>query len=233
MSFPFSFFCNNKYIYSRREMVAMFTIGMRVTLEMDQNGEKEQYTSKVIEFDRNYLYLTYPSHQRKGTTTYVEDGKPADLSVIGSNNVVYKFSSEILGRKKIKKIPVLYIRIPHSTEVKKIQRRQYVRVESALDVAVYSLDEEKSPLITRSVDISGGGLAVVADSKDRFEPDETVQLTIVLPFNSNRYEYIECSGQVIRYFMDQQHAEPRISVKFTDIQSQNREKIIKFILKNN
>lgn len=81
----------------------MFTIGMRVTLEMDQNGEKEQYTSKVIEFDRNYLYLTYPSHQRKGTTTYVEDGKPADLSVIGSNNVVYKFSSEILGRKRSRK----------------------------------------------------------------------------------------------------------------------------------
>lgn len=102
-------------------------------------------------------------------------------------------------------------------------------MESALDVAVYSLDEEKSPLITRSVDISGGGLAVVADSKDRFEPDETVQLTIVLPFNSNRYEYIECSGTSHSLFMDQQHAEPRISVKFTDIQSQNREKIIKFI----
>lgn len=66
MSFPFSFFCNNKYIYSRREMVAMFTIGMRVTLEMDQNGEKEQYTSKVIEFDRNYLYLTYPSTNVRG-----------------------------------------------------------------------------------------------------------------------------------------------------------------------
>nr|WP_272874448.1 flagellar brake domain-containing protein [Allobacillus saliphilus] len=202
---------------------------MRVTLEMDQNGNKEQHTSKIMEFDRNYLYLTYPSHQRKGTTTYVADGQLADISVVGSNNVVYKFSSEILGRKKIKKIPVLYIRIPHSTEIKKIQRRQYVRVDNVLDVAVYSLEEEKAPLITRSVDISGGGLAVVTDSQDRFKPDETVRLMIVLPFSSDKYEYIESPGKVVRNFLDQKHAEPRMSINFTDIQPNNREKIIKFI----
>lgn len=207
----------------------MFTVGMRITLEMEQHGEREQYTSKLMEYNKKYLFITYPTHSRKSTTAFVPDGEKVFVSIVADNNIVYEFTTEVLGRKRIKKVPVLYLRMPHTSEIRKIQRRQYVRVDSKLDVAVYPAAEHKEPLITRSVDISGGGLAVVAKNDGGFEPGEPVQLTIVLPFKSDHYEYVDCPGEIIRYFTDKHHPDPRISIKFTDIKDEDREKIIKFI----
>src|SRR5690625_4380581 len=207
----------------------MFSVGMPVTIEMNLDGKVQKLTTKIIEFNKKHLFFSYPAHQSTGRTEYLNKGQKIKMSLVGDNNIVYEFNTTILGKKRIKKIPVLFIERPKSEDVKKIQRRNYVRLDTTLDVAIYSTDEEKEPLITRSYDISGGGLAVAADKHNNFKPDESIHITIVLPFKSNNFEYIETPGKVIRYFYGKEESIPKLSIKFTDISEEAREKIIKFI----
>lgn len=79
----------------------------------------------------------------------------------------------------------------------KIQRREYVRVETPVDVAI-QFKNYKYQLVT--ADISAGGLALILKGEVAFNEGDEVDLTVVLPFANGDVKYVMTTAVVVRIF---------------------------------
>ncbi|WP_162297839.1 flagellar brake protein [Halalkalibacillus sediminis] len=209
----------------------MFSVGMKLTIESFKDGEVEdRFQCKLVEYSSKKLFVDYPVNERTGRTALFLEGTELRVSFVGKAGSVYSFPAEILMRKKINQIPTLVFSYPLKENLKKIQRREYVRIDTSLDVAIYSVDENKQPLITRTIDISGGGIAVVSkERKDiNFVSGDKIEITMVLPFQTNDYSYLTISGEIIRHVEQHKDQPPKLTIKFLDLDDDIRERIIKY-----
>ncbi|RPF55754.1 flagellar brake protein [Aquisalibacillus elongatus] len=207
----------------------MFKIGQRLSIETFKDGEvDEQFQCRIVEVSQKTIYIDYPVNERTGRSSLFLDGSEFKVSYVHEDGNVYTFSSEVMERKKIK-IPVLAIHKPNPKDIRKIQRREYVRVDVSLDVAIHPYTEELNPLMTRTIDISGGGVAVVGDGGQlNYQPGDQMKITLVLPFSSTHYNYLLTDVEVVRCIMGSGNEPSKITYKFVNITDQNREKIIKY-----
>ena len=97
-----------------------------------------------------------------------------------------------MGGRLNKGIPMLKLTYPGDDQLIKIQRREFVRVESAIDIAV-----EKDGRFTQFVaeDLSAGGVALISLDRDTFKEDELLSLTIVLPFVNHEIKYVKADAE--------------------------------------
>ncbi|MGP4071957.1 flagellar brake protein [Piscibacillus sp. B03] len=207
----------------------MFKVGMKLTIETFKDGESEgRFQCRIVETTEHYLCIDYPVNEQTGRTTLLLDGSEFNVSYIGDDGNVYQFTSEIKGRKKLK-IPVLLMLKPSKYELQKIQRREYVRVDVSLDVAIKPKSSDLPPLITRTLDISGGGLAVVDDEKHKgYKPGDVMEATIVLPYNSNHYSYFIADVELIRLIEAKNQEPAKITYQFLKLNEKQRDQIIKY-----
>ncbi|WP_188206033.1 flagellar brake protein [Alkalibacillus aidingensis] len=205
----------------------MFSVGMKLTIETFIDNEvKETFQATIVDLTKKKIFMDFPINQDTGRTGYFLEGSQIRVSFI-SKGVVYRFQTEIKGRKKLT-IPVLEIPYPKKDELIKIQRRKFVRIDKSLDIAIYSLERDIEPLISRTIDISGGGVAVRADTC-QFEQGEELDIMIVLPVEINHYAYLSMKGEVISYtVIDGLETTYKLSIKFKSIKEETQEKIIKY-----
>src|SRR5690606_11546629 len=105
----------------------------------------------------------------------------------------------------------------------KIQRREFVRVETAIDVAV-NFDGLFQQYVAE--DISAGGTALNLGQDDSIVDGESVQLTIALPFVNDDIKYIKTEAKAVRIW---EKDDRRIaSMQFAKIDTTARQNIIRF-----
>ncbi|WP_408006547.1 PilZ domain-containing protein [Pseudalkalibacillus sp. A8] len=63
--------------------------------------------------------------------------------------------------RKKEHIPLLILSFPGSTNLEKIQRREFVRVETAIDVSIHPTERQFQPFACITSDVSAGGCAVI------------------------------------------------------------------------
>nr|WP_255319485.1 PilZ domain-containing protein [Dendrosporobacter quercicolus] len=123
-------------------------------------------------------------------------------------------------------IPVWLVSRP--ADIKKIQQRAFVRLDSSMPVRWQFLTEtEDDPLISSTIrDISGGGVRII--TKNPVPLGSKLKVMIDLPGIGP----LELSSEVVR--IDQPQADLPIfwvGTKFLDIPENIRSKIIKYIFK--
>lgn len=97
-----------------------------------------------------------------------------------------------------------------------IQRREYVRVQMEMKIVLER--ENKKPIVTNTIDISGGGLKFYCE--ESFYPDEPVNITLYMPES----RAIQAKGIIIENNYIPQNE--RI-LTFTNIEERERDRIIK------
>lgn len=204
-------------------------IGVFLTLEAYSEDHKqlEKYRCKVVDKDNKYLYIDYPVHLKtKRTTASFRVGTRMKAEYLGSDQSVYRFNTVVKKRKK-GKIPTLALAIPESDKIERIQRREYVRIETAVDVALHSVYEKFTPFTTVSVDLSGGGLSVVVPKDIHINDGEEVIVHLVLPMQSGEYHYLEFRGGVVRLIQNTNSANTA-SIKLKSIDELDKQIIIRY-----
>jgi c-di-GMP-binding flagellar brake protein YcgR len=202
----------------------MLGSGDQLYLEwVNEEGEIEKYKTIIASRDKN-LYIEIPINEQTkkygyfliGTifqATFYQDGK------------VYHFETELLGRLR-ENVPLLIMSYPGEEQLSVIQRRQHVRVDTSLDVAVHSVNQGFNPFTTITYDLSGGGCSVVLPQNDVIKEGIDVDLWIVLPMQSGRYQYAKIPSRVIRIL--EKDGRPIASFEFKDINSADRMHIIRY-----
>lgn len=204
----------------------MISIGSTLTLELMYGDQKEKYKCRLVERENEYLYIDYPVNMETNKTMYLLEGTQLKCSFVGEDGAVYNFQTEILGRVK-RNIPMLIMLYPGDEHLMKIQRRQYVRVEVAVDVAVHPIYSEFSPFVTYTDDISAGGAALAVSNKYTFNVGQRFITWFVLPMNNGQYHYLKIFAKVVRIVpLDSERN--KVSIQFLDVDQNTRQILIRF-----
>jgi len=200
----------------------LLSIGTIIVIDKDFTKDSEKFKSKVVDIGDGFVMIDYPTHIETGRTAFFMDGTQLHVTFTDSVKMSYAFRTEVSGRLN-KGIPMIKLTYPGDDQLIKIQRREFVRVESAIDIAV-----EKDGRFTQFVaaDLSAGGVALTLLSPDTFKEDELLSLTIVLPFLNHEIKYVKADARVIRVV--EKDGRLIASLRFETINQVERQYIIRF-----
>jgi c-di-GMP-binding flagellar brake protein YcgR len=133
----------------------------------------------------------------------------------------YKFTTEILGRKK-DNIPLFRIKKPHLKEIKRIQRRENFRVNANLSL---SLNES----VFNTINISAGGVLFSCKGDYVINEGELLPGIIVVPnINTKELTAISFQARVTRIFATENPERNNVALEYTELNEQDQMKIIQY-----
>ncbi|WP_409368803.1 flagellar brake protein [Lysinibacillus sp. 38-6] len=197
-------------------------IGTLLQLEPTYTDRIEKFRCKVVEQKDQILYIDYPINVTTKKTAFLIDGSEFRATFRTEDKNSYAFSTEVIGRKA-GNIPMIMLHCPQPDEFIKIQRREYVRVETPVDVAV-QFKEYKYQLVT--TDISAGGLALIVKGDVAFKDGDDIKLTIVLPFANGDVNYVVTDASVVRVF--EKDDKTIATIQLTDTDDIDQQHIVRF-----
>ncbi|WP_413382452.1 flagellar brake protein [Alkalihalobacillus sp. 1P02AB] len=156
--------------------------------------ETEKFSSTVVDFFNHDLVIDYPISELTKKQSFFVEGTSFLAFYIGKDTAVYQFETEIIGRK-IMQIPVLILRRTPRGEYKRIQRREYVRVKTSLEMVVSS---SGSTILAVTFDLSGGGCSFFFPLKEKFIPNQVVSLSLALNVGKGGPKYVNTKAKIIR-----------------------------------
>lgn len=203
----------------------MTTIDFKMNKKLEILIGEKYFNSNVQDVTDDYIAISIPINSGE----YIPLSKGVSIDVIYyEEENLYKFQSSVIGRK-FENIPILLIAKPK--EIKKIQRRKYVRIPTFSNVKYVNLKNQPktNPKTIESsqyikavlVDLSGGGMRVRISEQVKLNDFLLMSLTV-------NNEDIFMVGQVMRIIKDDEgRYYCGLSFEFLDIAT--RERIIKYI----
>ncbi|KIQ94609.1 putative glycosyltransferase [Anoxybacillus thermarum] len=203
----------------------MIKIGVPLTLEPKYSEKMEKYKCKVAEMEDGKIYVDYPIDMSTNRNAFLLDGMQLKVSFVGEDEAVYAFEAEVLGRTK-RNIPLLILSYPGDQHLIRVQRRQFVRVDAIVDVAVHPLNEEFAPFTTVTSDISAGGAAIVLPNDETgLKHGMTIEIWLVLHMRSGDYHYLRFLARVVRIFEENVL---KASLEFLEVNDVDRLALIRY-----
>ncbi|NBJ70474.1 MULTISPECIES: PilZ domain-containing protein [Clostridia] len=174
-------------------------IGTVLQLEVVKSGKGRNHTAKkyrckVVDKNEQNLYIDFPVDIKSKKTAFFAKGTIFDVTFIGPDEVIYQFRSKLVAKVK-GKIPALAIQPPGS-DIRRIQRRNFARVETVVDVAVHSEQNLFPPFTTVTNDISGGGLSIIVP-KNQLLKGELAHLWMVLAMANGQFVYPHVRAKLV------------------------------------
>ena len=200
----------------------LLQVGTAIIIDKDFTKNSEKYRSKVIDVGDDFVMIDYPIEIETGKTVFFMDGTQLLVSFTDKLKISYAFKTEIRGRK-LQGVPMLKLSYEGDNRLIKIQRREFVRVETGIDIAVEK-DGDRVQLVAE--DISAGGIALNITKTTLIQSEDVLSLLIVLPFANHEMDYIKVEGQVIRTW--EKEGVTIASIKFVEINPLDRQRIVRF-----
>ncbi|WP_203246447.1 flagellar brake protein [Sporosarcina beigongshangi] len=200
----------------------LLSIGTIIVIDTDFTKDSEKYKSKVIDMGDGFIMIDYPTQIKTGKTAFFLDGTQLLVTFVDAKKISYAFRTEVGGRLN-RGVPMLKLSYPGDEELIKVQRREFVRVETAIDIAVEQ-DGKFSHFVAE--DLSAGGVALNLPKSVPFAAEDVVALTIVLPFENKEIKYVKVHAKVARIW--EKDGRRIASLQFEDIKQMESQNIIRF-----
>ncbi|GGF09244.1 hypothetical protein GCM10010954_04610 [Halobacillus andaensis] len=206
----------------------MLKVGTSITLELlaDKQEDIEKFKCRLVDHSEEHIFIDYPVKLITQKTAFFFEGTQFQASFLGEDGSVYWFETEVLGRLK-KNIPVLMLSFPGNAALVRVQRRQYVRIDTAIDVAAKG-KEGPVQFTTVTSDLSGGGMAIYEPNGTSLPTNQLFDFTLVLPMNDGEYHYIDVLGSVVRSSSKKGSHLTAASVEFVELNEKHRQLIIQY-----
>lgn len=198
-------------------------IGTIFILEPTNTEVPEKFKCKVVEQQGDVLFIDYPVNIATKKTAFLLDGTQLRVSFQTESKETYEFYTEVLGRRA-GAIPMIMLSRPPKEEFVKIQRRQFVRIETPVDVAIKFQDHFYQYV---ALDISAGGIALKLNNREvPFQDGDDIEALLVLPFSNGDIKYIQTKAKIVRIF--EREALRLASVQFVDTEDVYKQLIVRF-----
>ncbi|MFE8695635.1 flagellar brake protein [Cytobacillus sp. FJAT-53684] len=204
----------------------MVNIGDVLILELSRSEKVEQYKCKIVERSGDKLFIDYPISLETKKTVFLLDGTQLKGNFVSDDGSVYLFECEVLRRVK-QKIPMIVLSYPGNEHLVRIQRRQFVRVETSVDVAIHPIDAEFPPIISVTEDISAGGAAIISPYHSHLKPNMVIYNWFVLPMQNGEIHYLKLKGKIVR-ILERKDSKPVISIQFVETSYSDRQLLLRF-----
>ncbi|MDF2882587.1 MAG: flagellar protein [Clostridiaceae bacterium] len=192
-------------------------VKLQINSKIDVIYKDDAYVSNVQDIDAENIAISIPV--REGMYLPLSLGESVEI-IFYHEGDAYKFKTSVTGRK-IDKIYVILLKYPSSFT--KIQRRNYVRMETLIDISC-TLAEGTNKIEffdALVIDISGGGLRLVTSRPLKMGNN----LIMNIPLKDDN---LVLKGKVVRHELnvDKKHV---CGIAFQDMLNENIERIIRYI----
>ncbi|MGM0874017.1 MAG: flagellar brake protein [Bacillota bacterium] len=204
----------------------MLNIGDVINLET-KDEKVETLKCKLVERSGNQLYIDYPINAKTGRTTYLMIGTELIASFVNKDQNAFRFQTEVTGRVK-DNIPMISLTYPGDEQLIRVQRRQYVRIDTTLDIAIHPRSNEFQPFTAVTTDISAGGSAIILPKSTKLKQGQEILVWFSLPFQNETIEYIKINAKIIRFIATENELFLKAPLQFIDIDEATRQTVIRF-----
>ncbi|WP_010631645.1 flagellar brake protein [Sporolactobacillus vineae] len=191
-----------------------------------ESGMTERFRCRIADLKENQILIDYPIDERTGKTALLLNDTLFMANYIAENHVFHfrvQFVRRVPGR-----IPMMLLRYDGEESLEQVQRRNYVRVDANLDIAVHPADERFSPFVTLTTDISGGGVLVNLPDNVSLPPETPVVIWLCIHLSTGTYHYLSLNGKIVRVFADKFTHKNKASIAFKLENESARQPIIRF-----
>jgi len=200
--------------------------GTLVLEQMNNHAQSVRYRCKLAEVKDNALLIDYPIEEKTGKTPVLLNGTVFTAIYINDSQV-FRFPTTFIQRIS-GQVPLMLMSFDGEDSMEEIQRRNYVRVEANLDIAIHSSEGAFRPFTTMTSDIGGGGSLINLPDDFPIEEEDSIVSWIVLPMTSGADQYIKVQSRAIRIFTDKHTNGKRATIKFLLQSERERQPIIRF-----
>lgn len=211
---------------------------MKANNVMEVNNKIEVYTenrelakSIIQDIDEECINISIATPIFKGINYPLATGDLIECNYNDGKGNIFKFKAKVKGRM-FDKIPMIILQ--RESDLKKIQRRDYVRIPFTNKIKYSAIDEYNEDMLRdiencdyktgQSLDLSGGGIRIKID--ESLNLDQLIILNTIIGD-----EEVIALGKIVRD--EKQNKNEHIyGVKFKYIDDKVRENIIKFIFQN-
>ncbi|MCY7782685.1 MULTISPECIES: flagellar brake domain-containing protein [unclassified Bacillus (in: firmicutes)] len=205
----------------------MIEIGENVHLEYIEDHEIKKTKSKAVSIENNELLIAYPVDVLTGRTVILHNDMEVTVEFVGKDEVPYRFTSRVKGKVK-DKLQMVCLEVPPREKMKRIQRRQYVRIDAVLDVKIQPENEQE--FRTLSYNISAGGIAVILADQRSFQPGESLRLIISLSEEENTRQ-VEAQAVIRRVFDDPKSGKRKMTLEYTGIAAGDQQFLLQYCIR--
>ncbi|MDD9148643.1 MULTISPECIES: flagellar brake protein [unclassified Sporolactobacillus] len=201
--------------------------GATLILEQkERSGQVRRYRCRIMDVAPDAVTIDYPVDEKDDRTPVFMNGTPFTANYV-ENGGAYCFKTVFLHRVA-GKIPMMLLKYGGADSIEKIQRRNFVRVEANLDIAVHSVNGGFRPFSTLTSDIGGGGTLINVPEHHEIHEEDEVDIWLCLPMASGENIYQKLEGKVVRIFTDKKTRTERASIQFKFSGDRERQPIIRF-----
>ncbi|NGP43689.1 hypothetical protein G4V62_01435 [Bacillaceae bacterium SIJ1] len=200
-------------------------LGTKMWLRL-QGLEKKEYVGAVVDEDQENIWIMIDKELMK----YVEE-KTCILSFREYSGALQTFTAEHTAVRKEGNVWMAGFRKPAPEHIHRIQRRNFLRVEAKLNVAVYGMEEDDlEPFVTTTYDVSGGGVSIWMPRGTELVREQQVLLYISLPLKKEeKPTLIKTLFNPLRHTQVEGGNE-RWGGEFLDISEQDRKKLVRYTM---
>jgi c-di-GMP-binding flagellar brake protein YcgR len=196
----------------------------RVYPKVNQNivikltSRDQSWKSIVAEIGADEILIGFPMDRT--ILGLLQNGVSIEVSYI-LDEKRYMFSTKIMGRK-IENMVICMLKKPKENMIKKIQMREYFRVDANLRVVLKGKE-------SNTINISAGGLLCSYDPSIPFEHREVVSGTILVPNTTDsETTIIPFQSEIIRVELVEELERNQVGIKFIKINQQDQQKILQY-----
>lgn len=207
-------------------MKNIFKVGSKIDIVYREPGrEPEEYYSKIIDSNEHYLIIDYPVNRKTKKTAFFSIGASFVGSLTAEDKAVYQFPVKVAARVKVN-FPAIAIWKPEKDRIERIQRRQFVRLDTSLDISLNIKGHPEDRFTSITSDISGGGLSFILPGQRELDAGEIIELWLVLGFQSGKIHYVHTTAEIV--FVQEKNGIRSASVKFLTLKPKEQQLIISF-----
>jgi len=193
-----------------------------------QENSPETYKTRVADLRQDLAAIELPISETTGRSRLFQPGTEWDVWYIADDGSRYDFRTEVVGKSN-DNIPVLLIKLPSKDSLKRTQRRNYLRMNASVEIAVKTEHPVRQyHFLARTVDLSGGGLSFTCPDSYRLQVHDRLHVWMSLPSRSGQVAHAQAVVEIMRTTPPREKGQHQwISGKFVQINERDQSKIVR------
>ncbi|BBH21021.1 flagellar protein [Paenibacillus baekrokdamisoli] len=190
----------------------------------DEEEAATEYKSRIADSTDDELYIDIPIVEGTGRFKRLFLGDELSAYFVSEDGVKSYFNSHVLGFKE-DVVKLVRIRKPDPESITKVQRRNFLRVASELEIAICMSSNIR--FIGMTDDVGGGGISFLVDARWAIKQGTELDCWLLVPYRNGSIDHSCFKAEVVRV-KPLETGKCHIMAKFASISDSERQKIIRY-----
>lgn len=202
----------------------MLNEGQELRIEVEGRNEGKTKIAAIID---GVVWIESPSDIATLKTFFLHEDEMMRVYFFQGEDQLYAFDTTVVKRMSDARLTLRYaFKLPEKKQIKRIQRREYLRVPEMIDVTVLATDGEAfDSFDTTSLDVSAGGMRIFAN-RAPIEVDESLIVLFRIEDERGEPRLFRVKSRLVR--VHKQEMKQELSLSFEDLTPRDQETILRY-----